>query len=278
MVEAIRESSTVHLALDGEAESVALVRAMLAGVAELLHFEGELLDNLNTTTSEACNNVVRHAYEGAPGPMAVHLEADDACVEVTICDHGIGLDDALAPEDHVGVGLALIDALADRSEFLTLPQGGTQVRMAFHRKEPTKGSDGWRASGDRTPDVKSPFPGDVAGTLSPVNLVGGVLGRMARLLAARARFSLERFSDLYLLFDQLSFHATRRAGCPRMKFALSARTRRLEVEIGPLRRAGDGSAPVEAPANLRVLADELTMEPVNGALMLRMVVGGTETS
>ena len=32
----------------------------------------------------------------------------------------------------------------------------------------------------------------------------------------------------------------------------------------------------EAPANLRVLADELTVEPVDDALVLRLVVGGNE--
>jgi serine/threonine-protein kinase RsbW len=276
VVEEIRDSSTVHLELDGEAESVALVRAMLAGVAELLEFDGELLDGLNTTVSEACNNVVKHAYGGATGPMIVHLEADEDRVEVTVRDHGVGLDDVAGPEDHLGVGLALIGALADRSEFRTHPDGGAEARIAFHRRERSGGLTEWRDANGGAKPVDLPVPGDVVGTLAPVNLLSGVLGRMARLLAARARFSLERFSDLYLLFDQLGFHATRRAHSPRMTFALSAQTRRLEVEIGPLARP-DVSGPrdrAEPPAKLRVLADELTVEPINDSVMLRVVVGG----
>jgi serine/threonine-protein kinase RsbW len=278
VVEGTLDSSTVHLELDGEAESVALVRAMLAGVAELLDFDGELLDGLNTTVSEACNNVVKHAYAGDPGPMIVRLEADEQCVEVTIRDRGIGLEETHAPEDHVGVGHALISALADRSEVFTHPDGGAEVRIGFHRHDRAAGADEWRESPNGAGLAPLVTPG-VVGTLAPVNLLGGVLGRMGRLLAARAQFSLERFSDLYLLFDQLGFHAARRARTPRITFSLSTESRRLQVAVGPLDAAIDGSTPREwhePPANLGVLADELTVEPVDGALLLRLVVDGTE--
>jgi serine/threonine-protein kinase RsbW len=279
VVEEIRDSSTVHLELEGEAESVALVRAMLAGVAEELGLDDELLDGLNTTVSEACNNVVKHAYGGDTGPMTVHLEADQDCIEVTVRDFGIGLDEAAEPEDHIGVGLALIGALADRSEHRTHPDGGTEVRIAFDRRE-CPASAPWPRR-DGASQAGPAIPGDVVGTLAPAGLVGGVLGRMARLLAARARFSLERFSDLYLLFEELGFHAARQARSRGMTFALSAQTRRLEVELGPVGRSADGGAPrawQEPPANLRVLADELTVEPVQDAFMLRVVVGGAESA
>jgi anti-sigma regulatory factor (Ser/Thr protein kinase) len=290
VAEEIPDPSSVHLELESHAESVALVRAMLAGVAELLEFEGELLDELNTTVSEACNNVVKHAYEDGVGPLIVHLTAGGDGVEVTVRDHGIGLQgtgeatDAGAftsgYEEPGGVGIPLISALADRAEFLTPPEGGTEVRIAFSRgrSEPT---DEWRGETDADARPLLNHPGDVVGTLTPVNLLGGVLGRMARLLAARARFSLERFSDLYLLFDQLAFHAARRARTPAMTFSLSAETRRLELELGPIAAMRDGLTPSEwedPPANLRVLADELTVEPVDDGLLLRVVVGGADAS
>lgn len=277
MVEQITDSTTVHLELDSQPESVSLVRAMLAGVAELLDFDRELLDGLNTTVSEACNNVVRHAYGTESGRLIVHLDADDECVEVTIRDHGVGLGGAIPGEDHVGVGLALIGALADRSEFREHPEGGTMVRIAFNRGESERSE--WREV-DSSPPLPLTMRGDVVGTLAPVNLLGSVLGRMARLLAARSRFSLERFSDLYLLFDQLAFHAASRASAPRMTFALAAQTRRLELEIGPLGDARDGPLNLDghlAPSHLRVLADELSLESVDDALVLHVVVGGSET-
>jgi serine/threonine-protein kinase RsbW len=312
------EPSSVHLELESQAESVALVRAMLAGVAELLDFEGELLDELNTTVSEACNNVVRHAYGGDVGPLIVHLTASDDGVEVSVRDHGIGLQnpgtgvaanpqtdatdadpqsdgtdlqadwtdadlepsaDPMLDDEPGGVGIPLISALADRSEFLTHPDGGTEVRIGFSRGRSEPGED-WHAPADAETAAPLAGAGDVVGTLAPVNLLGGVVGRMGRLLAARSRFSLERFSDLYLLFDQLAFHATRRARKPAITFSLSAETRRLEVELAPIAPGRDGFSRnewEEPPANLRVLADELTVEPVDDGLRLRVVVGDADS-
>jgi anti-sigma regulatory factor (Ser/Thr protein kinase) len=280
VVERTQDASTVHVELESEPESLALVRAMLAGVAEQLGLDRELLDELNTTVSEACNNVVRHAYGGAAGPLIVDLCADADRVEVTIRDHGVGLDQSARADDDMRVGLPLIAALADRSEVHAHPDGGTEVRIAFNRQESAPDREEWRhptGAGDAAP---LPILGDVTGSLAPVNLLAGVLGRMARLLAARARFSLERFADLYLLFDQLAVHASRHARAPDMTFALSAETRRLEVGIGPIAGAGDSTAPdhlVQPPPHLRMLADKLTIEPVDDSLMLRVVVGGAPT-
>jgi serine/threonine-protein kinase RsbW len=277
-VEGIHDSSTVHLELESEAESVALVRAMLAGVAEQVGLDRELLDELNTTVSEACNNVVKHAYEGAAGPLIVHLCADADCVEVSVRDRGIGYEQ-LGPtdEDDMGVGLPLITALADRSQVRAHPDGGTEVRIAFNRRARAPNREDWRDATGAGGAPSLPITGDVTGSLAPVNLLAGVLGRMARLLAARARFSLERFADLYLLFDQLAVHASRRVRTPDMTFALSAETRRLEVGIGPIAGPTDPAAldgRDDPPPYLRVLADELAVEPVDGSLMLRVVVGG----
>ena len=54
-----------------------------------------------------------------------------------------------------------------------------------------------------TPDGELPpaQEGEVVVSLSPVTLLPGVLGRLARTLAATAHFSLDRFSDVYLVTD-----------------------------------------------------------------------------
>ena len=64
----IQESPSVRLELDSRPETLTLVRGMLGGVGELLAVDPELLDDLKTAVSEACNNVVLHAYPlRAPG-------------------------------------------------------------------------------------------------------------------------------------------------------------------------------------------------------------------
>ncbi|HEY2160396.1 MAG TPA: ATP-binding protein, partial [Solirubrobacteraceae bacterium] len=82
----IEGSSTVRIELDSRPESPALVRAALTGAAELMEVDSELFDDLLIAVSEACNNVVLHAYDGGPGPLVVGLEIQPGLVEVQVRD------------------------------------------------------------------------------------------------------------------------------------------------------------------------------------------------
>ena len=65
------QAPTLTLELDSRPETLTLVRGMLGGIAELLTMDAELLDDLKTAVSEACNNVVLHAYPEGSGPLSV---------------------------------------------------------------------------------------------------------------------------------------------------------------------------------------------------------------
>jgi anti-sigma regulatory factor (Ser/Thr protein kinase) len=267
--------ATVRLELDSRPESLTLVRGMLAGVGDLLAFESELLDDLKTAISEACNNVVLHAYDGLPGPLVVALGVEEDAVEVLVRDRGGGIQHVAASEDRMGVGLAVISALADRAEFVSGPDGGTDVRMSF----------AGRGAGvqvlDRPANVSDPeqpleLSGDVVVTLSPVSLLTGVLGRLARALAAGARFSLDRFSDLYLVTDAIAAHAESAANGPWITFAVAASTRRLEIAVGPF-RSGTGEQLPDArsprpESPLALLTDEVSVERTDNSELLRVVM------
>lgn len=272
------DSPAVRLELDSRPETLTLVRGVLAGVAELIGLDPELLDDLKTAVSEACNNVVMHAYEGEPGPLGVRLYIDPEAIEVVVEDQGSGLP-PLAPTDESmrGVGLSVIRALAEQAEFRGPAEGGTEVRMSFAAQRdgkplfhlPTKaGPD----------DQDAPWlSGDAVVSLSPISLVGGVLGRVARALAARARFSLDRFSDVYLVTDAIAAHAGRAAQGARLLFAISTRAQRLELTIGPFVH-GSGShlserAPEYSPASaLTMLSDELEVRSADGGEVLYLVM------
>src|ERR1700739_4879200 len=105
------DSPAVRLGLDSPPETLTLVRGVLAGVAELIGLDPELLDDLKTAVSEACNNVVMHAYEGETGPRAFRMYTAPQASEVVVLDHGSGLP-PLAPADETirGVGLSVIRA------------------------------------------------------------------------------------------------------------------------------------------------------------------------
>jgi serine/threonine-protein kinase RsbW len=235
------EAATVRLQLDSSPETLTLVRGALGGMAELLSLDVELLDDLKTAVSEACNNVVMHAYGGDSGPLSVCLYVDEDQIEVSVRDKGQGIPIQAAADDRLqGVGIPIMRALAQQTAFRPLPDGGTEVWLQFAGKRdgeplytpptPPAPDEGWTEH----------LSGDAIVSLSPVSFVGGVLGRLARALAARARFSLDRFSDVYLVTDALAAHALEAADGPRIGFGISTDTRRLELTIGPF-RAGASS-------------------------------------
>ena len=59
------------------AENVIVVRQAVAGLGEALGLTDQRVDDLKTVVSEACNNVVLHAYEGEPGPLDVSADPGD---------------------------------------------------------------------------------------------------------------------------------------------------------------------------------------------------------
>ena len=273
----VNDSPTIRLRLESSPETLTLVRGMLGGVAELLQLDPELLDDLKTAVSEACNNVVMHAYEGESGPLWVCLYLTSERLEVIVRDRGRGIP-VLAPSDDrlQGVGIPIMRALARQTAFRPLQEGGTEVWLQFDHErdgrtlyklpEAATPEDGWS---DR-------LEGDTVVSLSPVSFVAGVLGRLARAMAARARFSLHRFSDVYLVTDAVAAHAARAASAHRVGFGLATDTRRLELTIGPFRPGASaeltaGSAD-DVGSALRLLSDELDLRRDNGSEILHIVM------
>lgn len=279
------ERATVRLELQSRPESLTLVRAMLAGLAKPLELEPELLSDVKTAVSEACNNVVLHAYPDRPGPLLVTLALTDECVEVVVRDRGCGIEQSAPSEGRMSVGLALIRTLARRAEYLDVPGGGTEARMLFARRSAHElDAEACRAHEPRSPEVS--LSGDAVVTLAPVSLLAAPLGRVARAAAAWARFSVDRFSDLHLVTDAIAAYAQTATGAAEVSFAIAAADRRLEVTIGPLISGSGARLQVDPAAGaawspLSLLADEVIAEPIEGAEMLRVVLldpGGPSVS
>jgi anti-sigma regulatory factor (Ser/Thr protein kinase) len=254
---------TVRLELLSMPQTLTLVRGMLAGVGELLAVDAELLDDLKTAVSEACNNVVVHAYPDQPETFEVLLRVSEERVEVIVRDYGVGVPAGTGDADRAeGIGLPLMRALTEQLEVARAPDGGTRVRMRFPawRDGRLLFDPPDRASADGR--FARALSGEVVASLSPVRLLGGVLGRLARALAAGAHFSLDRFSDIYLVTDAIAAHAATAAADDRIYFALQSVERRLEISVGPF-RAGSGSLLADSESRsfpLGLLADELKVE------------------
>jgi anti-sigma regulatory factor (Ser/Thr protein kinase) len=223
----------IRLDLSNRPENVVLVRETLAGVAEAIGLDAPDLDDIRTAVTEACNNVVLHAYEGAEGALEVEIYAAEGSCGVFVRDRGIGLQPQMNEDQWiVGIGLPVIEALSQRVDFEETAGGGTEVRMEFATPgvrtlealdEPAAGSrDG--ARGSRT-----------TVTIAPVApLVRTVLPRLLGVLAARANFSTDRISDALLVADALGAHASRSASAGHLNITVDIEPRNLELSLGPL--------------------------------------------
>jgi serine/threonine-protein kinase RsbW len=269
----------VGLHLESRPQTLTIVRGILGGLAEVLVIDPELLDDLKTATSEACNNVVLHAYEGAPGPMRVRMFVEPERLRVTVEDDGVGLPaGGRSADDAHGIGVSVIRALTEDARFASGSDGGTVVEMDFAGRR-----DGQALyqvppvpSGAETEEPVAPIqPGEVVVTLSPVKLFAPVLGRLARTLAATAHFSLDRFSDVYLVTDTIAAHASGATAGARIGARVMASERRLELVVGPFRR-GTGAvlqaAGADRPSPLALLSDEVSVQRDGETELVHVVV------
>jgi serine/threonine-protein kinase RsbW len=124
-------SSDVRLSLPARPENVAVIRHMLGAFAEPLRLPPALVEDMRLAITEACTNVVRHAYHDAePGAMDVVIRSVGDRLELIVSDHGSGMGpspDLSGP----GLGLPMIAALADNVEFEHGAGRGSRLTMAF---------------------------------------------------------------------------------------------------------------------------------------------------
>jgi serine/threonine-protein kinase RsbW len=157
-------AADVRLTMPARPEGVAVVRQALAGMADALDFDEAVLADMKMAVSEACTNVVVHAYQEGEGTLEVEMSADEAGLTIRVRDHGSGIQPQVNRTGEVpalGLGLPLIAALSDSYELQGSAGQGTEVRMMFtylRESDPaaanpvtgTVGDDGrWDSDGTR---------------------------------------------------------------------------------------------------------------------------------
>jgi anti-sigma regulatory factor (Ser/Thr protein kinase) len=113
-------------------DAVGVARQALTGVCEVLGFDARATGDVRLAVSEACTNVVAHAYRGSgePGSLVVAVEVDGRELTVIVADSGSGITPRVE-SGGLGLGLPLILALTRRAEVGSREGGGTQVTMTF---------------------------------------------------------------------------------------------------------------------------------------------------
>jgi serine/threonine-protein kinase RsbW len=224
----------VRLNLANTPENVVVVREMLTGVGEAIGLDLGLLNDVRTAVTEACNNVVLHAYEGDPGPLEVELYLASRSLGVVVRDHGIGLpaEPGTLETDTGGIGLHVIHTLTQTVEFASGRKRGTDVRMWFDAPQVVALAP-QRSDGDQAHTLA------LSGTttticIAPISLARTILPRLMITLAAHAHFSTDRISDAQLLADALVEHAQAAISGEQLSIDVTVEPRDLKLHISPL--------------------------------------------
>lgn len=241
----------VRLQLLNIPENVVLVREMLTGLAEAVRIGEHDLNDIRTAVTEACNNVVLHAYGGDPGPMEVDVHVATGTVAVLVRDGGSGIEtrrehaqdfeeeiedsfdvDTETELPSAGIGLHVIETLAHEVEFGQPPNGGTEVRMRFSL--PVEAFEACSEERGLATLALSQTPSTAMFSIAPLSLARTILPRMLSALAARAHFSTDRISDAQLLADALAAHAAPALSGDQLSVGVNVGPREIELHIAPL--------------------------------------------
>jgi serine/threonine-protein kinase RsbW len=271
----------ISMTMASEDANVLLVREALVGASQGLDLDAVLLEDILTAVTEACNNVVLHAYPRGAGPLQFELRVKKDTLEAVVRDHGVGIQPSLRSSraQIAGIGIPVIQSLAQRVEFRRPPtDGGTEVRMKFEIQH-SEALDSLAT--DHVATIPLTRPGDsnsVAITVSPARLLHATLPRLLGVLGAQADFSTNRLSDVHILADALAAHAPSVLEVDGLSLIAKVASHSLELFVGPLgpeggeQLLGDSEIPALGSVIGR-LTDGQSMSdrgPMRGTLALQL--------
>jgi serine/threonine-protein kinase RsbW len=133
-------TDAIRLRFPAKPEYLLVARLAVAGVAQRMALGRREVADLKLAVTEACSNVVRHAYAGLPGgEIELDLVVADDRLELVVEDHGTGITlptPDVAPSELGGMGLPIIRAVVDELEIRPSADGtGTVVHMTKRAPE-----------------------------------------------------------------------------------------------------------------------------------------------
>ena len=221
----------LRLTVPAAAANVALIRHVLAGLAEEIGMDHTGIADLKTVVTEACMNAVVHAYPGEPGPIEVEAEPGEDWIRIRITDRGVGFQprpEVDSPGSSLRLGLSLIAALSTSFSITGSADSGTEVTMVLPLTH-----DGPAPSVRGEAEVE-PASAGVAISASESSLLPGVLSRAVSAFALRRDLTVDRIADAILLAETVSDSSAAAFGAQGPSFALVDDGGGIEMTVGPL--------------------------------------------
>ena len=220
----------LQILLPAKAENVAVVRHALAGLAEEIGMDEAGIADLKTVVTEACMNVVAHAYAGEPGPLTVEANPDAEGLTIVVRDEGRGIrPQADVDTPSLRLGLSLIAALSSSFAISGGLDRGTEVSM----RVPLRG--GGTDGGEDSVEIRPTTPAGHTEVLADrPELLAPVLASIVGALAARHDLPVERISDAVLVTDAIAAAAPSRFADRRVRLHLEDDEGSIQLRLGPM--------------------------------------------
>jgi anti-sigma regulatory factor (Ser/Thr protein kinase) len=128
-------TAEIDLELPARAENIAIVRHAFGALGEVYEISDQRLSDIRLAVTEACTNVVVHAYpDSEEGPLTVEARLAGEELVIFVRDSGKGI--APRPDSPgLGLGLPLIASLADNVKLGHNEEGHTEVQMGFSLRD-----------------------------------------------------------------------------------------------------------------------------------------------
>jgi serine/threonine-protein kinase RsbW len=122
----------IELALPARAANIAVVRQAFGALGEALAVDEQILSNIRLAVTEACTNVVVHAYpDGEEGQLEILATLQEEKLVVVVRDEGPGIGPR-PDSPGLGLGLPLIASLTESVQLGRDDEDErTEVRMTF---------------------------------------------------------------------------------------------------------------------------------------------------
>lgn len=144
----MKTGSSVEVRLPSELGFEKVAMSTAAGMAALMGFSQDRIEDLKTAVAEACINAIEHGNKFDDRlDVGVVLSSNEDELEIRVIDDGAGLhatpstpniDRKIAGEEEPrGMGMFLIQALVDEAEWHKGPPGRSFVRLVIRLDKET---------------------------------------------------------------------------------------------------------------------------------------------
>ena len=253
------ERPDLELRVPAERDSLPVVRQALRSLGEAVDADVTALEDAELAVTEACANVVEHAYATTEGTVEVTMRPQPTKMLVTVSDHGRGIPEVPdARGGGRGFGHSMIEGIATELDVRPGKDRGTEVRMTFGM-----GAQELCLNGHKRPDA------------APAERIAR---RLVAVVAAQSDMPSDRLVESLLAVELAARHSRRYLAHDRIRLCLERTEHGFELRLGPL--VPDGALALVRESELPVvgsvierLSDAVAVEPDGGGERLSLRLG-----